>query len=68
MTDNRFNKLKTVLEDIKISTDKPTAKKLALEKSNLVIQRLDSFSADCKGCNRSIVAKAILQVFFLLIY
>lgn len=55
MTDNRYNKLNAVLEDIKTSTDKATAKKLALEKSNRVIQRVDAFAVNCKECDQHFI-------------
>ncbi|MGP4038712.1 hypothetical protein ACTWP4_02205 [Gracilibacillus sp. D59] len=55
MDSQRVDKLKTMIEEFGSSVDEQVARKLELEKCNRIIQKLGTFSSDCKECSQSFV-------------
>lgn len=52
MESHRVDKLINILEELKKSVGKKAAKKLELDKSKRIVQRLSSFSNECEECYR----------------
>ncbi|MFD2658273.1 hypothetical protein [Gracilibacillus thailandensis] len=50
MESERVNKLITMLEELRNTVDEQVAPKLEIDKCKRVVQRLSSFSGDCKDC------------------
>ncbi|WP_238343583.1 hypothetical protein [Gracilibacillus saliphilus] len=55
MESERVNKLITLLEELGNTVDQQIASKLEINKCKRIVQRLSSFSADCKECYQYLV-------------
>ncbi|WP_231710651.1 hypothetical protein [Gracilibacillus suaedae] len=55
MESERVNKLITLLEELRNNADQQVASKLEKDKCKRIVQRLSSFSVDCKDCYQYLV-------------
>ncbi|WP_246879967.1 hypothetical protein [Bacillus suaedae] len=55
MDNQRIDRLNNIIEELQITVDKKTARKLELDKCKSLIQRLNSFSAGCEECDNYLI-------------
>jgi hypothetical protein len=53
--ENRADQVKTLLRELRGTVSKPISKRLDLDKSERVVEKLGSFSSNCKDCQQQLL-------------